>query len=73
MREEVQWYGSSGSGVRSWKLYGVTRVHLLDAARPGRTLCGVKVPRPSKQIVPESKDPRCLRCAARDAQEGQTA
>jgi hypothetical protein len=59
---EIQWYsGGSGGGVRSWALYGVSKVHLWSES--GRTLCGLAVPPPSKRLYPDLTDARCKRCA----------
>jgi len=63
--KRVQWYGSSGSGVRSWALYGITKVHLV-ADDAYVTLCGRRVPRASKLITPDDPDKGndCKRCVA---------
>ncbi len=58
---EVQWYGRASSGVRSWKLHGVTLVH-LRLPESSRTLCGRRVARPSKRTFPVPADRRCKPC-----------
>jgi len=63
---EVQWYGSSGGGVRSYRLYGVTLVH-LRITDERTTLCGRSVARRSKWTYPSADDRRCRICAKRAA------
>jgi hypothetical protein len=60
---EVQWYsGGSGGGVRSWMLYGVSRVHLVRAGEYD-TLCDAPRGRARRRtITPDAGSPRCLKC-----------
>lgn len=62
--EEVQWFGGSGSGVRSFALYGITKVHIVDA-ETWRTRCGVRIARRSKRTSPTVLDSRCKRCSTK--------
>lgn len=61
--DQVQWAQSHGCGVRSWAYYGIGKVHYRD---PGtvRTLCGVKIPKPSVLFATVDKEEEaiCKRC-----------
>lgn len=65
--ERIQWHNGGAAGVRSWKLYGVTKVHywLGDGeAMRGQTLCG-RIPRaPRFRLHPQPKDQVCQQCEA---------
>ena len=47
---DVQWAQSGASGVRSWAYHGITRVHRRDPEEPWLTLCGVRIPNPSRLL-----------------------
>lgn len=57
----VQWHRGSGSGVRSWKLYGITKIHLALEG-DNRTLCRRLIPRRSLRLSPDRRDEVCLQC-----------
>lgn len=60
--DEIQWFGGSGSGVRSYALHGITTVHIVGA-ETWKTRCGRMIAKRSKRTMPTSLDPRCKQCA----------
>lgn len=63
MADRVQWNsGGSGVGVRSWALYGITKVHLTDDGHT--TLCGVSINRRNRFPSPDKPEQGndCRRC-----------
>lgn len=56
----VQWHNGAGVGVRSTRLYNITKIHLTTTGV--KTLCGRRIPRASQHLVPGEEDPYCAVC-----------